>query len=144
MTTATQPKQFTFADAHLVSALCAALQAPAFGATGKWLKCDPNEVFVDSAEEENDTINAPGFSVQVVTEDEEWLGITRTKTTYYASVPVTIPGGFMEPDDVDLRVIGDAHSLADAVGLVYAHACAEAFNNTADAVLRAHEESNDE
>ena len=123
--------QFTTKDLQYVIALCESLQHPSFGSAGGWLKFHAPEAQIESADEENDTIDTPCFSVQLVTEDEEFFGKTRKVTRYVVSVPVSIPGGFMEPDDVDLRMIGDATCLSDAVMAVYEYACRQVF---ADAV----------
>lgn len=124
------PVQFTEADLAHVVAVCDALQHPSFGAAGQWLKVHAPDVFLDSCDEENDTINAPGFSIQVVTEYDSLLGsptATRRTITYHTSVAVTTSGGHLEPDDTDLSEIGDATSLDDALYLVYEYACRELF-----------------
>ncbi len=129
-----EPTQFAESDLKFAIRVCEALQHPSFGAAGQWLKFHAPEAFIESVDAENDTINAPCFSIQVVTDFEEYLGVKRGVDTYHVSVPVTIPGGHWEPDDVDLREIGDATSLGNALYLVYQYACEQVFNDAMHAL----------
>lgn len=118
---------FTNNDLQYVVALCESLQHPSFGTAGQWMKFHAPDASLQSVDEEDDTIDTPNFTIQMVTEDEDWFGITRKSTRYVVSVPVVVPGGYYQPDDVDLRGIGDATNLPDAVLLVYQYAAQEVF-----------------
>lgn len=125
---------FTEKDLQYVVALCQHLQHPAFGTAGKWLNFHAPDANIESADEENDTIDTPNFTIQVVHDTEEWLGVTRKTTRYVVSVPVVVWGGHFQPDDVDLREIGDASGLSDAVLLAYQYACESLFIDAVDAL----------
>jgi hypothetical protein len=118
---------FTNNDLQYVVALCQHLQHPAFGTAGKWLNFHAPDANIESADEENDTIDTPNFTIQAVHEEEDWFFFTRMATRYVVSVPKVISGSFMEPDDIDLREIGDASGLSDAVLLAYQYACEQVF-----------------
>jgi hypothetical protein len=118
---------FTEKDLQYVVGLCQYLQHPAFGTAGKWLNFHAPDANIESADEENDTIDTPNFTIQVVHDEEPWFGKTRKTTRYFVSVPVVVYGGSMEPDDIDLREIGDASGLSDAVLLAYRYACEQVF-----------------
>ena len=114
---------FTEKDLQYVVGLCQYLQHRSFGTAGKWLKFHAPEARIESVDEGNDTIDTPCFSIQMVHEEEQWLGITRKHTCYVVFVP----------KEGDLCEIGDAACLSDAILIVYQYAVQELFRDAVQA-----------
>lgn len=71
---------------------------------------NPAEVFIDTCNTPNDTINIGAYSITQEVRDQEYKSIRGTITTprlmYVVHETVHIPGSYWEPEDVDIVEFG--------------------------------------
>ena len=122
---------FTQRDKKFVLAMCEALGK---GAHGQWFRgVSEADINFDSINAENDLMYIKDCSV-FVQEQEVPAIIPRKQRVFIPQVPVVVPGGHWEPDDVDLIDLRECQSLAEAISELYLQEASQFCADTAMAV----------
>lgn len=86
------------------------------GAPFRYLKgLTASDVFLDSNESENDTLNIGYYAIQKTTEEVPCIGKTRTAPLFLVFETVMTPGSHWEPDDADLTEFTQRGAFYDAL-----------------------------
>lgn len=74
-----------------------------------------SDIFLDSNESENDTLNIGAYAIQKTTEEVPCVGKTRTAPLFLVFETVMTPGSHWEPDDADLTEFTQRSAFYDAL-----------------------------
>jgi hypothetical protein len=86
------------------------------GAPFRYLKgLTASDIFLDSNESENDTLNIGYYAIQKTTEEVPCIGGTRTAPLFLVFETVMIPSSHWEPDDADIVEFTQRSAFYDAL-----------------------------
>jgi hypothetical protein len=86
------------------------------GAPFRYLKgLSESDIFLDSNESENDTLNIGYYAIQKTTEEVPCVGKTRTAPLFLVYETIVRPGSYWEPDDADLTEFTQRSAFYDAL-----------------------------
>ena len=104
------PAPFREADLTFARTVLDALPKCATYAYVKGIGANPAEMFLDTCNNPNDTINIGAYSITQEVRDQEYKSIRGTITTprllYVVHETVVIPGSYWEPEDADIVEFG--------------------------------------
>jgi hypothetical protein len=86
------------------------------GAPFRYLKgLTASDIFLDSNESENDTLNIGYYAIMKTREEVPCIGGTRTAPLFTVFETVMIPGSHWEPDDADIMEFTQRSAFYDAL-----------------------------
>jgi hypothetical protein len=86
------------------------------GAPFRYLKgLTASDIFLDSNEPDNDTLNIGFYAIQKTTEEVPCIAGTRTAPLFLVFETVTTPGSYWEPPDADIAEFTQRSAFYDAL-----------------------------
>lgn len=123
--------RFTESDRKFVLAMCEALGKRPNGQY--FASVTASDITIESMDAEDDLLNVKDCYIQ--RREVDMPGIVPRKGIEFAvHVPVTVPGGYWEPDDVDMVEFATTTSIGDALRELWLYECANDFDNVCQGV----------
>ena len=104
-----------FTRTHIDQSFRLLQQLPAGAPFTHLRKLATNDIVLDTASEENDTLNIGAYAIQWTTEQVPTIAGSRPEPLFLVYETVVSPGTYWEPEDADLSEFTQTRTFADAL-----------------------------
>lgn len=104
-----------FTEKHIDESFALFQQLPHGAPFTSLRKLATGDIALDSANEENDTLNIGAYAIQWATEQVRTIAGSRPAPLFLVYETVVSPGTYWEPEDADLSKFTQTRTFADAL-----------------------------